>query len=246
MNENDYIAIEAYLQGEADQEARAALEKRATEDVQFAAALAERRQLNDHLKARGKEPDLRNTLDQLGKKYFQSKETPVRKLRPQKRKLWQRLAIAAAIALVVSLGITFLWPSKGTTYEQFAQHQPISLTERGTGDELASQAEAAFNQERYAESADLLERYLQEQAEDQQAKLALGISLLESNQDSAAVNVFQEIAESGSSLAPYGNWYLALAAVKRGKNAEALKFLDLIPATDTYLKARADRLRATL
>ncbi|MEM9261362.1 MAG: hypothetical protein AAGA62_17110, partial [Bacteroidota bacterium] len=103
MNENDYIRIEAYLQGEADAATRVALEKRAAEDEQFAAALAERRQLNGHLKARAQEPALRNTLSQLGKKYFQTDEGTVRTLRPKKMKQWQRWAIAAAIALLVSL-----------------------------------------------------------------------------------------------------------------------------------------------
>lgn len=246
MNEKDYIGIEAYLQGEADAEARAATEKRAAEDEQFAAALAERRELNEHLRARAQAPALRSTLDQLGKKYFPSEKAVIRKLKPNRNRQWQKWAIAAAIALFFSIGATLLWPTSGSTYDQFAQHQPLSLTERGTADGLAGLAEAAFNDQRYSEAAALLDRYLSEQAEDQQAKLALGISLLESNKDSAAVSVFTEIAGSGSTLAPYGNWYLALAAVKRGENAKALQYLDLIPASDNYLKVRADRLRATL
>ena len=45
---------------------------------------------------------------------------------------------------------------------------------------------------------------------------------------------------------PYGNWYLALAAVKRGDNDSAIRYLDLIPATDPYLTTKAQELRATL
>ncbi|MEO0734133.1 MAG: hypothetical protein AAFZ52_14955, partial [Bacteroidota bacterium] len=121
----------------------------------------------------------------------------------------------------------------------------LTLTERGAADQLAARAEAAYNTADYPLAEGLLRQYLQE-AENERAKLALGVSLLETNRDSAAIEVFTEIAESGSTLAPYGNWYLALAAVKRGDNATALEYLDLIPTTDAYLRERVTQLRATL
>jgi len=82
--------------------------------------------------------------------------------------------------------------------------------------------------------------------DDQRAKLALGISLLEENQDTQAIKIFTEIANGGSSLAPYGNWYLALAAVKRGETQAALNYLDLIPTDDAYLAEKVAKLKATL
>ena len=163
-------------------------------------------------------------------------------MRPLAR--WYGLVAAAVIALAVLLGGPWLFPGEGS-YEQFAQHDPLSLTERGAAPELATKAAAAFNGEQYLEAIPLLREYLTGQPDDERAQLALGIALLETDKDEEAIVIFTRIAEGSSSLAPYGNWYLALSAVKRGDNGSAVKYLDLIPATDAYLTAKANELRAT-
>ncbi|MEL7163089.1 MAG: hypothetical protein AAFN92_20180 [Bacteroidota bacterium] len=246
MNEQDYSNIDAYLRDELTATERTRFEERVAAEPAFAAALAEQRKLWEHLAATATEPELRGTLETLGQRYFVEKPAgaTVRPLRPRRRN-WLTYAAAVALLLLAAGAFAF-WPTGGNTYEQFAQHQPLALVERGTGDQLAGRAETAYNAADYVLAADLLQRYLNQQAGDERAKLALGVSLLETNQDSAAVRVFTEIVEAKSSLAPYGNWYLALAAVKRGDQAAALSFLDRIPATDTYLRERVIKLKATL
>ncbi len=247
MNEKDYITIEAYLSEELSATERTAFEARLATTPELAAALADRRRLHEHLRAEAAEKELRDSLSKLNDRFFpsQKKDAVVRRLGQTRRRLFTGLAAAAAIALLLIIGGRFLLPGTGSTYEQFAQHQPLSLTERGTATN-AGAAEAAFNDERYGEAANLLAVYLQQQADDQRAKLALGISLLEENQDTQAIKIFTEIANGGSSLAPYGNWYLALAAVKRGETQAALNYLDLIPTDDAYLAEKVAKLKATL
>jgi len=143
------------------------------------------------------------------------------------------------------LAVPFLFPS-ASTYEQFAQHEPLALTERSSGPDRAAAAEQAYNEGNFTAAIPLLKEYLDAQADDEQARLALGISLLETDRDEEAIAIFRRIAEGQSALAPYGNWYLALAAVKRGDNAAVRRFLDLIPAEDAYLTKKADELRAAL
>lgn len=250
MKEEDYLEIEAYLQGELLAEQKTALEERAKSDPAFATALTKRRQLNEYLKAEAGEAALRATLDPIGIKYFpeqEEKAAVVRQLQPangRSRRWWVGIAAAVAIALAVIAGGQFM--GGADHYEQFAQHEPLSLTERGDLGTLATQAETAYNNERYTEAISLLEKYLLVQTDDERARLALGVSLLEKDRDEEAISLFKEIAQMDSPLAPYGNWYLALAAVKRGETSKANGFLDLIPTSDPYLTERANRLRAAL
>ena len=246
MKEQDYITIEAFLEGTLPKEEASALEVRAAQDPEFADALANRRRLYEHLRAKAGEASLRATLDQLGDRHFtpQGQQAVVKPIRRNNRRWLVGLVAAAVIALAMIFGGRLFTPP-GSAYEQFAQHQELSLTERGT-DAGASAAEAAFNEGRYAEATDLLRTYLKVQVDDERARLALGVSLLEQNQDSLAITVFEKIAEGGSTLVPYGNWYLALAAVKRGNTESALSFLSLIPESDTYLANRVRKLKATL
>lgn len=247
MNEQDYIIIEDFLEGTLAADVRAEVNNRLATDPAFAQAMADRRRLYEHLRAKAGEEALRATLGQLGERHFVAGDEPAAVVRPinHRRRWLTGLAAAAAIALLLLFGGRLFAPATGNTYEQFAQHQPLSLTERGV-DNAAAAAEAAFNAGRYAEAVDRLRTYLEVQSEDERARLALGISLLERNEDSLAVKVFNEIAAGGTSLAPYGNWYLALAAVKRGDNAASLRFLALIPEGDAYLADRVRKLKATL
>ncbi len=245
MSEKDYIIIESYLEGTLAPAAAAAVEDRAASDPLFAQALAARRRLYEHLRAVATEEDFIQQLKPLNATFFQDTtgEGVVKPMRSGRR-WWIGLVAAAVLALALLLGGRLFAPT-GSVYEQFAQHQPLSLTERGL-DNAALAAETAFNAGRYAEAIDRLQGYLEVQEEDQRAQLALGIALLERHRDAEAVAIFTDIAQSKTALAPYGNWYLALAAVKRGDNEEALRLLELIPPEDAYLAARVRKLKATL
>lgn len=242
MNEQDYILIERYLSGDLSAEERALVESRITNEPAFAAGVDDRRQLNDHLRAVAAEETLRPTLEKLGDQYFPERTAEVRNL-PRRR--WYGYAIAAAVAVILLVAVPLLFPA-GNSYDQFAQHEPLALTERSSGPGQAAAAEKAYNAGNYSAAIPLLQAYLDAQADDEQARLALGVSLLETDRDQEAIAIFKRIAEGQSSLAPYGNWYLALAAVKRGDDEAVRRFLDLIPASDAYLTKKANELRATL
>lgn len=305
MKEQDYLSIEAYLQGELTPAEAVALEARTAVEPALGAALAERRLLNNHLRADAVEPALKEVLSQLTAKYFGEKLAPivptstsvtpltteietasgsnvasrepriknrdmpptsslsrgggsgdrgrrhqakVKQLRPRKNTIrWLAgLAAAAAVALLLTFGGRVLFNDQGSVYEQFAQHQSLSLTERGDGDNGITTAEAAFNDGRYEDAIVSLQQYVQLNQDDARARLALGISHLETGDNAKAVRIFKEIAKNGGSLAPYGNWYLALAAVYRGESSTALRYLDLILVGDPFLKERIVELREVL
>ena len=258
MKEQDYLDIEAYLQGELPAAAAGALEARAAADPAFAAVLAGRQLLNGHLRAAAEEPALRSNLTALSAKYFTDEDaaggkaamdTPneavVTPLLPRKRRILL-ISLAAAIILLLVFGGRMLFEDKAGSFEQFAQHQPLSLTERGEGDNGISAAEAAFNEGRYKEAIPPLREYLELNKEDARARLALGIAHLEKGDNDEAVRLLTEVAERGGSVAPYGNWYLALAAVRRDDKAAARRYLDRIPAGDAFLDDRVAGLREVL
>ena len=266
MTEQDYLLIETYLQGELSAQDAADLETRAAGEPDFAAALAERRLLNDYLRADSLEPDLRRTLDQLGNEYFtdtggvgeapklravtddaEGAETAtVRELPGRNLRKWlYPLTAVAAVALVIILALPLLFPG-GASYSDWDDHQPLALTLRSDTIDAAADAQTAYNAGDYGLAVRLLRTYLQNPDANPQARLALGISLLETDRDDEAVTVFTELADGGGTLAPYANWYLALAAVKRGDDAAARTFLDRIPETDAYLTERVKRLRESL
>lgn len=251
MDDKDHLLIERYLHGDTTAEENAAVERRAAADPEFAKALGERRQLNEHLRAVAHEQALLATLQRLGDRYFPAEQTAAPEREAVVRPLGndRRLVYGLLAAAVIALALFFAGPwfsAPGGGYEQFARHQPLSLTERGDGQQTAAAAETAYNDGNYPLAAQLLRAYLAEQSDDQRAHLALGVSLLETDRDEAAVEIFREIAESKTALAPYGNWYLALVAVKQGDEKAALRYLDLIPATDALLTKKAKELRATL
>ena len=245
MQEEDYVLIERYLGGDLPAAEARSVTARATTDPAFAAALEERRHLNAHLAAVAGEETLNITLKQLGSRYFTEPEATVRSL-PRRTGSLRWLAGLAAAAVVALLVILFLPGPGGNPYEQFATHEPLALTERSDATADPTAAEAAYNRGDYAAAIPLLEAYLAQRSDDLRARLALGVSLLETDRDREAVAIFNEIAEGSSALAAYGNWYLALAAVKRGDDESALSFLDRIPATDAYLTNKAETLRAAL
>ena len=257
MEDNEYDIINDYLEGQLGAEEAAAVVLRAERDPVFAEELAARRELYEHLRAEVAADNLRVALAPLGERYFvpeqvapqRPKTATVRQLRPANNR--GRYLIAAAVAAAIALLVFFApaWfggPAGGDTYARFAQHQPLSLTERGDGDQGISAAEAAYNDGRYEEARRLLEPYVEANPADQRAELALGVSLLEAGEDAGAKKIFEKLADGQGAVAPYANWYLALAAVRAEDKVAALRYLDRIPTDDAYLRQRVADLREVL
>ena len=241
MNEQDFLDIEAYLQGELSADRRAAFDERQRTDPAFAAALAQRRELNAHLRATAGEADFRRTLESV-------MERGEAKVVAMPRRRWARILAAAASVLLLLFAFNFFYSDQVDTLA-FSDYPALTLVQRGEGASQAATASAAFNDARYQEAIPALEAYLNAQdttAIDPQARLALGISLMETKRYPEAERVFSEIVSEQSGLSAYGTWYLALLSVRRGDNAAALRYLDQIPPGDAYLTTRAQRLRESL
>lgn len=245
MKEQDYIDIEAWLHGELAAERTASFQRRVAEDPEFAKALAEREELNGHLKATVGEADFREMLASVVEEKAGSAKVVRMEPRPRNGR-WMQILAAAATVLLLVLAFQFFGDGGGTGLDQFAEHTPLALVERGTGTSLAREAETTFNSGQYADAIQPLRDYLAEQDSNVQAQLALGIALMETDRTKEAIKIFTELSRGESALAGYGTWYLALISVRKGDNAAALRYLDQIPPGDDYLIEKARRLRESL
>lgn len=261
MKDKDYRIIEDYLEGQLDPVGARQVEDRAAAEPAFAASLAEHRRLYDHLRAGAAADELRSLLGPLGERYFRattnatngaeptSKQTATVRRLPHRKptgRFWLGLVAAAGVALLLYLVSGALGPAPGSEYERFAQHQALELRERGESDNGITAIEAAYNEGRYEEARRLLEPYVAANPTDQRAQLALGVSLLEAGEDAGAVEVFEALAGGEGAVAPYANWYLALAALRQDDPGAARRYLDRIPAGDAYLRQRVTDLREVL
>jgi tetratricopeptide (TPR) repeat protein len=240
MQPDDYKSIDLYLQKELSPDELKTFHDRLQNDQAFADELNMRQGMDSYLKAKASQPELEKKMASLGKKHFQT-EAKVRSL-PNIRWL-VGIAAAALIGLMLWLWNPFTSPD---LYAQYAQHPDLVLAERGEDGNLASKAEAAFAAGAYPEAYELLQTMVAEKPTDMQLLLALGIAALESGKQREAEAAFTKVAASNASLQSYGNWYLALSAVKSGSYEKAKLLLQKIDDSDPVLKRKAEQLLRAL
>ncbi len=232
MKEEDDILISRYLAEELDDKNKTALEARLAEEPTLATELEQRRHELTFLRTEASLPDLKSRMQELGSQHFKEslgntttdqtaspqhpatntakQEATVRRLR------WKRWAPAVGIAAAVAL-VLLIWNPFATAapYEQFAQYDPVYLTEKSSdAAAAAAPAEAAFNAGHYSEAYKQLTNYLTQRPDDNEARLALGISALETNREAEAETIFADIAAGSSALNDDAQFYLALTYFK--------------------------------
>ena len=225
MKEEDDILISRYLAEDLDDKNKAALEARLAAEPELAAEMKHRRREMTFLRTEATLPGLKNRMQELSSQHFKEQADaaqPGREKVPDEqgatvRRLgWKRWAPAVGIAAAVAL-VLLIWNpfSSGEPYEQFAQYAPVYLTEKSS-DAVASAAaaEAAFNEGHYTEAYNQLTAYLAQRPEDTEARLALGISALETGRDDEAQTIFSDIAGGTSALQKDAQFHLALAYFK--------------------------------
>lgn len=231
MNENDKQLISAYLLGDLPVEERTDLEKRMAAEPELAAELAAQQELRTYLSTQAQRPALDAKLAELATVFREQSEAEtsapqakVRRFRP-----WMgAVGVAAAIALLLVVFNPFAQPG---LYEQYAQHQPLSLVEKGDAEADAQAAQNAFNTGDYATAYTALVAYLETVPEDAQARLALGIAAMESNRSAEAIATFTGLAEGNSALKAAGQFYLGLAHLKDGNRARTQEAMEGVPAS---------------
>lgn len=254
MKEQDDILLSRYLAGDLPERELREVEQRLNADPDFAGALQQRQQEDVFLRTEADVPDLRAKMAELAEEHFragtrvQSKEQekqgsgqeePETGSRPpaKVRKLsWWRYAASGAVAALVILSLWWFDAlSSGEPYQQYAQYEPLALTEKSDGlPATAAPAETAFNAGDYEQAFNLLTTYLRERPDDNQARLALGIAALETDRDGVARQIFTALAEGTTSYRDDGQFYLGLALFKAGDSAAREALEKISPENPDY------------
>lgn len=241
MQEENDILISRYLAADLSPPELAAFEERLVAEPTLAAELQRRKEELTFLRTEAALPDLEAQMAELANQHFPSAQrdkagqearTQVqgegKKGAKEKGKVnqsakvrtlnWKRWLPAAGIAAAVALVLLIWNPFTGAEpYEQFAQYAPLYLTEKSdAASAAATAAQQAFNAGDYAKAHDQLILYLQQNPDDNEARLAFGITALETNRDAEARAIFTELANGSSTFKDDGQFYLALAYFKAG------------------------------
>jgi len=240
MQPEDYTLIDQYLRNQLAGEARQAFEARLDREPELAEALEFARHAQAFLGRQVERDALKSQLKRLGDQHFQGQGSQPPQAKGQLRRLWPVLAIAATVALILT--INFLLPQP-SLYDQFGQHQPLFLTEKSTDAPNTAPLETAFNNGQYAEALPLLQAYTQSNPTDTLALLYQGICLMETNQLTAATSIFSAIQQGQSALQAEATWYLALTALKEEKPAQCRQWLQTISADSDRYQAAQDLLK---
>lgn len=239
MSDDYSKKIEKYFNNEFSEAERAAFDQELAEDAELAKSFTQRKQMEDFLAIRPGREQLKAEIADLGDTFFAEASEPTAKRIPLGRRLyWIAGAAAAAIILIL---LVPTWFNAPPSYQQFAEHRPLSLQERGTSQEELTAIETAFNSTEYETALELLDQYLATQADDTQAQIYASIAALELDQVQEAITRLTPISTGQSIYQATALWYLALAYLKQENYAQCKLVLSQIPK-DNYWYSKAEQL----
>jgi anti-sigma factor RsiW len=145
MNNNTDILIEQYLAGQLTGEALRQFEQQLQTNPALAEQMKQYRHMDQYLDHKAKVPELQQQLESLSGKYF-GEEPPAS---GPNRRPWI-IASVMVLALVILAILLFFRNQTPPSYQQYAQHFPLSITSQSsTASATIATLEQAFNQEEY-------------------------------------------------------------------------------------------------
>ena len=238
MSDDYSKKIEKYFSDEFSKAERTAFEQELAEDTGLAKSFAQRKEIEDFLAVRPGREKLKSEMADLGESFFPTSYESTAKRVPIRRRLYWMAGAAAAIILLL---LVPNWLNSPPTYQQFAEHRPLSLQERGTDVNDMKAIETAFNTGDYSSAAELLNKYLETQPDDLQAQIYASIAALELDRVEEALTRLSPISSGTSIYGSTAQWYLALTYLKQKNYQESRAALSKIPA-DNYWHTKAQDL----
>lgn len=245
--EKFYENIEDYLTGNLSAEDREAFEKALEDQPELKQELALYQEIEGVLAADAQHEKenaaVQETLTSLSKQYFSEEKKEAKVITLQRSQWIRRIAVAAAIVLVIVFAWPYLQPAGVPQYADLADHPTASFTEMGGAETLLPQAEQAFNSGDFAGAIEPLQTYLLDNDGNTQAWFYLGISLLETGAHDQAETLFKQISTLDSAYKTEAVWYLALTALKKGELDNCKKYLEQIPEGSSHYQEAQDALK---
>lgn len=238
MNERDSTLLDNYFNRLLDPDEARSVEARAATDPVFGAEFALRAEMEAFPRKEAQREQLIDTLKSVGADYFKETvlETPQIKVVRNNLRRW--IALAASVTLI-GAAIWFFNRTEEPTYQQYAQHTPLSLTVMGKTEQVKSEAEAAFGKKDYAQALVALDQVLAVEPDNSKAKLYRGICLLELGRAAEARTVFEPLSTGNSALREDAVWYIALSYLRENNLVDCKTALSKIgPGEAHYEDAR--------
>jgi thioredoxin-like negative regulator of GroEL len=220
MEEQDYIAFDAYLSEELSETERVAFEKRLQEDAEFRNSYELYRETSEFLKNTIENEEattaFKENLQKISNAHFEEAQPA------KKGKLISFIKYAVAASVVLLIGVLLFKPGTQPAYEDFMTYDTLSLTVRGEESDTKQKAEKAFNTKNFKEAEAYLTTLLETDAGNQELMLYKGVALLEQDKLTEATDLFETISRGTSVFKGKALWYLALTKLK-GDDLEGCK-----------------------
>ncbi len=213
-----------------------AVQARAVSEPDFGAEFSLREEMEAFPRKEAKREMMMDLLKSIGKEYFEEKieETPQFKVVRNNLSRW--IALAASVTLIGAAIWFFSRTETAPTYQQYAQHTPLSLTVMGNTEQSKTDAQTAFDQKDYARALAALEQVLASEPENIKAKLYQGICLLELKRSVEARAVLEPLSAGNSALREDANWYIGLSYLQENNTAACKTALAKIAAGEAHYK----------
>jgi predicted Zn-dependent protease len=229
MKTEDYLWMEQYLNNELKGKDLTEFENRLKTDTDFKETFElyknTSKTLENRIGNKKQINDLKNTLEQLGKKHIvkkEVKETPVFQLHK-----YTKYMVAASLVILATL---FWFKKDKPAYQDYNNFDKIELTVRSNeANEHLKKAEDAFNSKNYTEAEKELETLLNEDKTKVALQLYLAVCLIEQNKLNKAEKILKNIQKGKSIYTSKATWYLALTELKRQDYKACKKYLQMIP-----------------
>ena len=234
MNERDSTLLDNYFNGLLAPEEARDVQARVASDPDFREEFSLREEMEAFPKKETERNALLDLLKEVGKDYFKDEVTKTPQIKIVRNNVRRWIALAASVTLIAAAVWFFTKSAEKPTYQQYAQHTPLSLTVMGDTEQAKTDAETAFNQKDYGKALTALDQVLTDEPDNIKAKLSRGICLLELNRTAEARAVFEPLAAGSSALKADAIWYVALSYLKENNLAACKAELSKIAAGEAH------------
>ncbi len=210
---DDAIVLDNYFNGLLGPDEAQAVEIRAASDAAFGQEFALRKKMEAFPRQEAERIALANTLQLIGGDYFQAQKIENQPLTIARSNVRRWIALAASVTLIAA-AVWFFTQGSEPSYQQYAQHELLSLTVMGNTEQAKTDAETAFARKDYAKALAALDQVLATEPSNVKAIFYRGICLLELGRTVEARAVFEPLARGSSALREDAAWYAALSYLK--------------------------------
>ncbi|MFD2564005.1 tetratricopeptide repeat protein [Aquimarina rubra] len=236
--EEKYELFERKISKELSDEEEKIVSRMLEEDIALAEEFKIYKEWNSHLASNlnleQEQSDLEQNLKNIGDSFFQ-KRSSKKQTKIIKIPSWG-YAIAASVAII--LGI-YTFTKSGPVYNDFVSIPELSITERGSEDELSKKAETSFNAQNYGEAEKHISELLKKDSANSEYLFYLGITLVEQDKYERASEVFEKLQEGTSVYRYRAIWFEALNQLKQKNMEQSRELLKSLPKeAEDYIQAQ--------